>query len=112
MSTTELYSATLSALTDARLKMLSPEWQAELDQQDAPTRLAASKALLRVEQAILSMSNAILADIAADMQNNEQGLTDATKALAAALDDISKVQTVINTVTSLVSVVAKILPLL
>jgi hypothetical protein len=112
MSPTDLYSATLSALTDARAQMLSPAWQAELDKLTADQRLTASKALLRVEQAILVLSNAALSDIAGAMQANEQGLTSATASLEDALKDITKVQDIIQTITTALNVVGKILPLL
>ena len=112
MSLTDLYSTTLSALTDARTQMLSPGWQAALDDEDSEDRLAASKALLKVEQAILILSNAALSDIAAAMQANEPDLTQTTKNLENALTDITKVTNVINTVTSVLNIVAKIVPLL
>ena len=112
MNPSDIYSTTLSALTDVRSAMLSPEWQAALDAATADQRLAASHELIQVQQAILALSNASLSDIAAAMQANEQGLTQATSALTKALGDITKVQNIIQGVTSVVSVVAKILPLL
>lgn len=111
MSLTDLYSACLSALTDARTQMLSPAWQAAVDNEDPGDRLAASNVLLKVEQAILTLSNAALSDIASAMQANEAGLTQATQNLQSALTDITKVANVITTVTGVLNVVAKIIPL-
>jgi hypothetical protein len=108
----DLYAATLSALTQARSIMLSPEWQAALDAANAANRLAASHELIQVQQAILAVSNAVLGEIADKMAANEQGLTQATSALTAALGDITKVQNVLQAITGLVNAVAKILPLL
>src|SRR5438270_14075210 len=110
MNPTDLYSTTLSALTDARTVMVSPEWQVELDKQTADQRLAASKALLKVEQAILTLSNMVLGEIATAMQANERDLTQATAALSDALADITKVQSIVQNVMSVLNVVAKILP--
>jgi len=112
MNTTDLYAATLSVLTDARRIMLSPEWQVELDKHTQAERLAASKALVRVEQAILRLSNTILSDIADQMQSNEEALMESTKELETALERIQRVKSVIDKVTNVLSVVAKILPLL
>ena len=112
MNPTDIYSMTLSTLTKARSVMLSPEWQAALDAATAPQRVAASRELVKVEQAILALANESLSDIAAAMQANEQGLTQATSALTNTLSDITKVQNVIQAVTNVLNVVAKILPLL
>ena len=112
MNPSDLYSATLSALTQARSVMLSPDWQAALDSATAADRMAASRELIQVQQAILALSNAALSDIANQMAANEKGLTQATSALTAALGDLTKVQNVLQTITGLVGVVAQILPLL
>lgn len=112
MSAADLYSTALSALTDVRAQMLSPDWQAALDNEDPEDRLAASRVLLKVEQAILSLSNAALSDIASAMQANEADLTQATKNLENALADVTKITNVINTVTSVLNAVAKIVPLI
>jgi hypothetical protein len=112
MTTTDLYAATLSVLTDARRVMLSPEWQVELDKHTQAERVAASKALVQVEQTILRLSNAILSDIAEQMQENEEALTHSTKELETALERIQKVKSVIDKVTDVLNVVVKILPLL
>lgn len=112
MNPSDLYSTTLSALTQARNTMLSPAWQTALDAATAADRIAASQELLRVHQSILALSNAALSDIADQMAANEQGLTQATTALTAALKNITKVQNVLQAISGVVSVVAKILPLL
>jgi hypothetical protein len=60
----------------------------------------------------VGLSNAILGDIAQEMQANEAGLTQAATNLTTALNDITKVQNVLNAVGTLISNVAKIVPLL
>jgi transposase-like protein len=74
--------------------------------------LAAANTLIQLQGAILGLSNAILGDIATQMQANEADLTRCTKGLTDALKDITNVKTVIAAVTSILTVVAKIIPLL
>ena len=92
--------------------MLTPAWQAALDTGTATQRLAASRELIQVQQAILALSNASLADIANSLQQNEAALTSATTALQTALKNINNVANIISSITSALQVVAKIVPLL
>ena len=112
MNPSDLYSNALAALTAARTSMLTPAWQAALDQTTAEQRLAASRELIQVQQAILALSNQNLSDIAASMKSNEQALTNATSSLQNALRSITQVGNVISSVSSLLQTVAKIVPLL
>jgi hypothetical protein len=112
MAASDLYSDAISALTTARATMLSPEWQASIDAGSAEQRLTASQQLIQIQQTILALSNASLNDIANAMQQNAVALTSATSALKSALADITKVGNVINAASSLVAVIAKIVPLL
>jgi len=112
MNPSDLYADALSALTAARACMLSPDWQNAIDQESSDQRLAASRALIQVQQAIIALSNETLSDIASAMQANGIQLSQATKGLQEALDDITKVATVMNSLSALLQVVSKILPLL
>lgn len=112
MNPSDLYSNALTALTAARTSMLTPAWQAALDQSTADQRLAASRELIQVQQAILALSNQGLSDIAASLQANQQALSNATSSLQNALKDITQVANVISGVSSLLQTVAKIVPLL
>jgi hypothetical protein len=112
MSPSDLYSAALTALTNARMTMLTPEWQTALDASTPAQRLAASRELIQTQQAILALSNAQLSDIAAALQANDAALTATTSALAAALKNINQVAQVVNAVSSVLSTVAKIVKLL
>jgi hypothetical protein len=107
-----IYSQTLASLTATRTKMLSPEWQAALDGESADVRLQASLSLMKVQQAITALSNAVLADIADQMTAQEGALTASTTALTNALKKITNVQKVMDAVTSVLTTVATILPLL
>lgn len=112
MSPSTLYSGTLSVLTAARSKMLSPEWQVSIDSASPDQRLAASRELIQVQQAILALSNESLGDIASEMQDNGADLSAGISALQSAFTDITKVQDFIGAVSGVLSVVAKIVPLL
>lgn len=107
-----IYSQTLASLTATRTKMLSPEWQAALDGESADVRVQASLSLMKVQQAITALSNAVLADIAQQMDAQEDALKASTTALANSLKKITNIQKVIDAITSVVSTVATILPLL
>ncbi len=112
MHPSDLYSGLLAALTSTRSDLLSPAWQAALDQSSADTRIAAGKQLIALQGAILALSNASLNDIAEEMKANEADLTTCTNNLRGALKDLTKVQDVLSSVSSALKVVAKIVPLL
>jgi DNA repair ATPase RecN len=108
MNPSDLYSDALSALTAVRSNLLSLAWQAAIDQGTQEQRLEASSLLIHVQQAILTLSNASLSDIASSMKDNEAALSQATNSLQNALDDISRVATVLNSISSMLQVVSKI----
>ncbi len=68
--------------------------------------------LLRVQHARLVLANEELQDIADKLKANEQSLLDGQKALQAELDKLASVGAVLNAITSLVNVVARIIPLI
>jgi hypothetical protein len=112
MNPSDLYSNSLSVLTNARSVMLSPAWQASLDSATSAVRVAAGNQLIQLQGAILTLSNESLSDIATAIKANELALTQSTTALTNALSDITKVQNIMNAVASALAVVAKIAPLL
>lgn len=111
MNPSDLYSNALAALTATRTTMLTPAWQAALDGETADQRLAASGELIKVQQAIVALSNQSLSDIANSLQANDAALSKATSSLQAALKNITQVVNVINSVSSLLQIVAKIVTL-
>ena len=112
MNATELYSETLATLNDTRNKLLSPEWQAELDNGSKQERIDASKQLRHVQAAISSLSNAILSKIATQMCANENALKDSTAALKTALDRLDNVGNVLSAITTILGVVAKVVTII
>jgi hypothetical protein len=105
----DLYADVLDALTAARAFMLSTQFQAALT--DA-TRPAAGETLYNVQEAILDLSNASLANIADNMEANEISLRQQTDGLNAVIKTFNNVQSVIDGITRIIGTVGKILPLL
>src|ERR1700683_2689570 len=101
MNPSDLYANTLAVLTSARTTMLSPAWQAALDESTADQRLAASRELIQVQQGILALSNESLSDITASLQSNQQALSSAISSLQNSLKTIDQVSNLISSVSSL-----------
>ena len=111
MSTTELYSQTLADLNAVRAKLLSPEWQAKLDDGSRQERLDSNHELIKVQSAISSMSNAALSQIAKAMCDQEVAITKATADLKIAFVHLDRVGDVLSAVGTVLTIVAKIVPL-
>jgi hypothetical protein len=112
MDATQLYSSTLEQLNRTIVKMTSPEWDAKVQAAPPGKRQQALAELLRVQHARLVLGNAVLQDIVKDLKANEQALLDGQKAVQAALDKLTTVDSVLKSVSSLINIVAKIVPLL
>jgi hypothetical protein len=61
--------------------MLSLDWHVVLASAPLEQRAAASQELIQTQQGIVALSNAVLSNIASQMQANEAGLSSATAAL-------------------------------
>jgi hypothetical protein len=88
--------------------MLSPDWITALQQQSDDTRYQASQTLLQTQQAITTLSNAALADIATQIAAEETDIKSATANLTSALKTIDRVQGFLNAAADLLNVVGKI----
>ena len=110
MNPSDLYSLILSTLTNARAQMLTPAYQSSAELADPGVRLKASQTLIDVQQAILSLSNASLSDIASAMQANSTALTTAISDLNTALKQVTQVLSILDDATTLLKIVAKIVP--
>lgn len=111
MEADQLFSGTLEQLHQTKILMTSPEWDVKIQAASASQRQQAQAAMLRVQQACLAMENASLEDIADQLSANEQSLIDGQNAIEAAMGTLTTVQSTLKAVTSLVNVVAKIVPL-
>lgn len=108
-SPSEVYATILNSLTAARQLMLTPDWQSSVP---VDLRPAAGKALVDVQQAILSLSNASLSDIANSMQTSADALSQQAAELNAEVAKGNEVQGVIDTAAKIVSTISTIVPLL
>ena len=111
MDANMIYSSALEQLNLALLAMLSEEWDARMMTASFDERQKAMVQLLKLQQARLSMGNAILQDIAGKLKENEAALFEGKQELRRALDRIDDVAGVLNGVASFVGVVARIVPL-
>jgi len=112
MDSAQIYSSTLEQLNKTVVKLTSPEWDAKVQGAPPAQRQNALAELLRVQHARLVLANEELQDIAAQLKANEQSLLDGQKALQAELDKLATVTAVLNAISSLVNVVARIVPLI
>lgn len=112
MDATQLYSSTLEQLNQTIIRMTSPEWDAKIQASPPDQRQRALAQLLSVQHARLVLGNAVLQDIVEELKANEQGLLDCQKALQAALARLATVESVLNAVSGLITVVGKVVPLL
>ncbi len=112
MDSAQIYSSTLEQLNKTIVRLTSPEWDAKVQGAPPDQRQDALAGLLRVQHARLVLANEELQDIAAQLKANEQSLLDGQKALQAELDKLATVTAVLNAISSLVNVVARIVPLI
>jgi hypothetical protein len=106
-----LYTATLKTLGDILVTMTSTEWDASLQDATPTQRRNASLLMLRVQEARLTLANTSLSEILEQMADNEDGLQKGIDNLQNALDNFEKVEKVLKNVSSFLSIVARIVPL-
>ncbi len=111
MDSAQIYSSTLEQLNKTVVRLTSPEWDTKVQGAPPEERRQALAELLRVQHARLVLANAALQDIANDLKSNEQSLLDGQKALQGELDKLATVESVLKAVSSLINVVARIVPL-
>jgi hypothetical protein len=112
MDSAQIYSSTLEQLNETLVKLTSPEWDALVQGAPSEQRQDALAELLRVQHARLVLANEALQDIADKLKANEQSLLDGQRALQDELDKLATVEAVLNAVSSLINVVARIVPLI
>ena len=112
MDPSSIYSQTLSQLGATEISMTSPQGSALIQAAQPPDHQKAIQMLLDVHQARLALGNASLQAIADELKANEQGLVDGTKAVQAAITALNNLTQILNSVASLIGVVAKIVPMI
>jgi hypothetical protein len=112
MDAASIYSMTLSHLDATELRMTSPAGDALIQAASPADHQAAVQTLLDVHEARLAMGNAAVQAIADKLTANEPGLVGATNAVKAALNALNDLTQILNTVSTLVGIVAQIVPLI
>lgn len=112
MDATQLYSSTLEQLNQTIIKMTSLEWDAIVQASPPDQRQQAQLGLLRVQHARLALGNAVLQEIVEKLKSNEKDLVDGQKAVQEELDKLAAVASVLRAISGLITVVARIVPIL
>lgn len=108
---TGLYTSTLKILGDVLVQMTSPEWDAMIQEETPETRRQAALAMLKVQQARLTLANAALTEISEALEENDAALRKGIGRLQAALDAFDRVERVLKGITAVLGVVAKVVSL-
>jgi len=111
MDAASIYSMTLAQLDQTELAMTSPEGDALIQAAPPQDHKNAVEMLLDVHEARLALGNASLQAISDQLKANETGLVAGTAAVRAALNALNNVAQILNTVTTLVGLVAQIVPM-
>jgi hypothetical protein len=98
----------LQELRRTRRDMLSTEWLLAVKKQPKPVRRKAAFQLLNVEQAILELGNAQLAEIRNKLIANEKDLRQGRENLEKARKKLTQVTTVLGKIEKLLGVVGKV----
>jgi hypothetical protein len=106
-----LYTATLKVLGDTLVTMTSPEWDATMQDATTTQRTKAARLMLRVQEARLTLANTALGDILDKLTANEDGLQKGVTQLQDALAAFEKVGRVLSRISSILSIVGRIVPL-
>jgi len=111
MTPSEISSQTLEQLRETFLKMTSPEWDLALMGKPADVVNEAAQTLLLVQRARLRLENAQLADIRDKLVENEKELDEGRVQLNKSLERLDQIEDALNAITSVLDVVARIVPL-
>jgi hypothetical protein len=111
MTASEISSQTLEQLRETFLKMTSPEWDLALMGKPDNVVNEAAKALLLVQRARLRLENAELTDIRDKLVENEKELEEGRVQLNKSLERLDQIEVALNAITSVLDVVARIVPL-
>ena len=112
MDASSIYSQTLSQLDKTELSMTSPQGDALIQAASPADHQKAVQLLLDVHEARLALGNATLQSIADKLKANEQAITAGIAAVQGALNSLNNLAQILNTVTNLIGIVAKIVPLI
>jgi hypothetical protein len=112
MDAASIYSMTLAQLDATELAMTSPAGDALIQAASPADHQTAVQTLLDVHEARLVLGNATLQTIAEKLKANEPGLVAGTASVTAAVRALNNLTQILNTVGSLIGIVAQVVPLL
>jgi hypothetical protein len=108
MAPNEILKETLASLRETRRKLMSQDWHDAIEGKAPAERRKAAMALFQVQEALLVLGNAELAAIRDKLKENEKELLKGTKNLYKALGNLKRVKKVLETITALLKVAARI----
>jgi len=110
MDTVHLYTDVLKVLGDTLVRMTGPQWDAMLQTASREERSKAATLMMQAQTARLTLANAALNEIV-DERQTEDDLASGVRRLREALDRFDRVEQVLNGISSVVSTVARVIPL-
>lgn len=111
MDLAHLYSDVLKTLGDALVRMTAPQWDQMMQASTAEQRQRATQLILQTQEARLTLANATLNDILDQLRENEADLEKGVGELRTALERFDSFDNMLSGLTSVISVVAKVVPL-
>jgi len=112
MTPNEIKKATLKQLREARSSMLELDYLIALEGLTDEEKREAAINLSNVQLAYLKLRKTKLEKIQSALKENENDLTESIKALNESLEKLTEVKEIIRAAAILVSVIARILPLI
>jgi hypothetical protein len=104
----ELRDGTLRELRATRAAMMSPPWTIAIRGQTAEVRREAALRLVDVQQALLELETAVLADIRDKLLENEAPLRESCDNLRRARQNLAQVRQVLGAIGKLLTVVSRV----
>ena len=112
MDAAQIYGQVLNDLSRTVVRMTSPEFDLLLQQGTTEERQRAGRELLRLQQARLVLGNVALQSIVGELKGNEEAFVQGRTEVRRALERLENVAQVLNSITSFVNLVARVVPLL
>ncbi|HEY7690488.1 MAG TPA: hypothetical protein VH835_17435 [Dongiaceae bacterium] len=112
MTAAEIRAATLQQLLLTREKMMSTRWMLKLRTATSEQKQASAMTLLQVQDAILKLQNAKLADLRDKLTANEQALGEGITSLKSSLRTIESIKVAVLAVGQFLQIVGRVVRLL